>query len=236
MFDSIKTLLNSSLAVAALMVTTYFLPIDSLVASILIYAPITIIISQELHDNGLNFFTVSSILSVIHGLTHNNYRFLSIDKGFDRREIDGVAFDQVLHLAQAILFLVICRNRKTNNYFINLFSCSLVVGNSVALFFANKCLNTEAKCYDLFVKFSVFQTVASGIHFAIGAEGPIKEQDRNFFFYFMQGFSALIIRASFKHSNDIIKLFSRTRFFESYFIVPHVVGYFNGPAKRANSN
>ena len=46
LFTSIKTLFKSTLAVSALMFTTYILPVDSFVGSFLIYAPITIIIIQ----------------------------------------------------------------------------------------------------------------------------------------------------------------------------------------------
>lgn len=222
LISSIKTLLKSTLAVSALMFTTYILPVDSFVSSFLIYAPITMIIIPELMFN-INFFTASSILSVVHGLTHYNYRFLCVEQAVDRT-VGGSTFDQFLHLLQAVLFLIISKNSGKNSKVIILLATTLVFGNIGCLVLANQCFHLESNCYDIFVKYSIFQSFASGLHFGIGAQGPVK--DVNCFICLLQGFFSLLIRQSFIESNDIIKFFARTRFFESYFIVPHVVGYY----------
>ncbi len=236
MFEFIKTvkrLFTCSVAVATVMFTTYFLPEDSFISTLIIYAPISLLILDDcVTPNKFSLFTSSSILSVVHGWTHYNYRFLSSENGVDRW-VEGVTIDQCIHLIQAFLFLYLCKT-KSNSFFVHTFGYFIVTGNIFALYLANNCFHALSNCYDLFVQYSIFQSFASGLHFAIGAQGPIQEQ--SFLIFLIQGIAALAIRSSFISSSEIIKVFARARFFESYFIVPHVIGFVEEETLRIKRN
>merc|ERR1719284_1495952 len=78
-------------------------------------------------------------------------------------------------------------------------------------------------CYDAYVWLSLIPATASGLHFAIGTLPYVPERV-GWYATLMQGGSSISTYFIFRSSDDILKFFAACRFFEVYFIAPHLVG------------
>jgi len=82
-------------------------------------------------------------------------------------------------------------------------------------------------CYPLYVNISLIPALSAGLHFAIG--GMLKcPRGVCVWLCGFQAFFTAIYWYSFKSSDDILKLFAGTRYFELFAIAPHLVSYING--------
>merc|ERR1712190_638618 len=160
---------------------------------------------------------VSSCIALGHGLAHLFYPFLDSVKGVNH-EVD-VWQDQILHAFQGVLFSYIFW--QNSNVFFKTFcklSCAGIVLNVLV---AIPCWNSW--CYDAYVWLSLIPATASGLHFAIGTLPYVPERV-GWYACLMQGASSISTYFIFRSSDDILKFFAACRFFEVYFIAPHLVG------------
>merc|ERR1712232_387987 len=100
-----------------------------------------------------------------------------------------------------------------------------ILGNFVNIVVGYHCWRSW--CYDMYVWVSLFAATASGLHFAIGAMFKCPPGVGKWLCFF-QGLQAIGFFFFFKSSDDVLKFFATTRFFEIYFCVPHFIGFING--------
>jgi len=82
-------------------------------------------------------------------------------------------------------------------------------------------------CYPLYVWISLVPALSAGLHFAIG--GMLKcPRGVCMWLCGFQAFFTSLYWYSFKNSDDILKLFAGTRYFELFAVAPHLVSYLNG--------
>merc|ERR1712039_165475 len=127
--------------------------------------------------------------------------------------------DQILHALQGVLFGFIFWNSSGTTFktCVKIFVAGLVLNVLVAI----PCWNSW--CYDAYVWLSLIPATASGLHFAIGTLPYVPERV-GWYACLMQGASSISTYFIFRSSDDILKFFAACRFFEIYFIAPHLVG------------
>merc|ERR1719277_2190491 len=159
----------------------------------------------------------SSCIALGHGLMHKIWPFLDSVTGVNH-EVD-VWQDQILHAFQGVLYGYIFYQNACPwfRFFAKLFVVGLVLNVLVAI----PCWNSW--CYDAYVWLSLIPATASGLHFAIGTIPYVPERV-GWCATLMQGGSSISTYFIFRSSDDILKFFAACRFFEVYFIAPHLVG------------
>ena len=211
-------LLGSNILVGSVMTMVYFLGKDSVLSSLLIYAPVTMISLVLIRDKYPFSYTFSNLLAIGHGLAHITYPFLNEHIGVNK-SVD-VWQDQIIHLGQSILVGAIFFGNSDFKF-----------RTSAILFIMCNLLNVIVGwgqwCHNLYVWISLAPALASGLHFATGTLFQNSEHVAKYGFI-IQGMSSVITFFLFKSSNDMLKLFAVCRFFEIYFIVPHYTGFFYG--------
>ena len=212
-------LLTSNIMLAIFMLMVYFFGKDSIISSIIIYAPISTITLVVIRDKYAFSYTFSNLLAIIHGITHIAYPFLNEHSGINKT-ID-VWQDQVIHVCQAILVCSIFFDTSNiNNIKFQIFSTLFVLYNVLNVIVGYYCWGQP--CHDIYNWFSIAPSLASGLHFAMAC---LFHNPKNIVMYgfIIQGTSSIITFFLFKASSDMLKLFALCRFFELYFIVPHYI-------------
>jgi len=190
---------------------------DSCLAPLVIYAPLSLAVILMIRDKVTKVMIVSSCIALLHGLAHKFYPFLDSTTGVNH-EVD-VWQDQILHAFQGVLFGFIFWKSSGTAFktCAKLFVAGLVLNVLVAI----PCWNSW--CYDAYVWLSLIPATASGLHFAIGTLPYVPERV-GWYACLMQGASSISTYFIFRSSDDILKFFAACRFFEIYFIAPHLVG------------
>jgi hypothetical protein len=70
-------LLGSNIMVGSVMAMVYFLGKDSVLSSLLIYAPVSMISVVLIRDKYPLSYTLSNLLAIGHGIAHVTYPFLN---------------------------------------------------------------------------------------------------------------------------------------------------------------
>ena len=210
-------LLGSNIMLSIFMSMVYFFGKDSIISSIIIYAPISTITLVLIRDKYAFSYTFSNLLAIIHGITHIVYPFINENVGINKN-ID-VWQDQIIHVCQAIL---VCSILFDSNIKFQIFSTLVVLYNILNVIVGYCCWGQS--CHNVYNWFSIAPSLASGLHFATGC---LFQNPKNIVIYgfIIQGSSSVITYFLFKASNDMLKMFTLCRFFELYFIVPHYTGY-----------
>jgi len=202
------------------MFLVYYIGKNSLISTIIIYAPISIISLRTIYQKYSYIYTFSCFLAITHGLAHVIYPFLNEEIGVDKT-ID-IWQDQLIHLSQSIIATIIFFN--TSNLLFKVFSSLFILVNVFNVFAGYYCWGEQ--CHHIYTWISLGPSLSSGLHFAIGCFFQSSRQVAICGFL-IQGSSAIITNLLFKESNELLKLFALCRFFEIYFIVPHYIGYIN---------
>mmetsp|Transcript_20844 Transcript_20844/g.37537 ORF Transcript_20844/g.37537 Transcript_20844/m.37537 type:complete len:536 (+) Transcript_20844:63-1670(+) len=214
-------LFTSSLLLAGHMAAIYVLGKTSVWSTLLIYGPITISTLILIRDGHSKTMTISCVLVIGHGIAHLVYPFIDENQGV----VKGVDVwqDQCLHAGQAILFSTMWFHQSPwyGKVLLVLFSLG-GVSNAVIGYF---CWGTF--CHDLYVWISLVPSLASGLHFAAGCLHKSSEKVARYGFL-LQGLSSVTTYFIFRRSDDILKFSARCRFFEVYFVAPHLVGFIYG--------
>merc|ERR1712232_1482100 len=189
----------------------------SMYSTVIIYGPLSVAVTLMIRDNMSKVMIISSCIALLHGLAHKVYPFLDSTTGVNH-EVD-VWQDQILHAFQGVLFGFIFwkSSGATFKTCTKVFVAGLVLNVLVAI----PCWNSW--CYDTYVWLSLIPATASGLHFAIGTLPYVPERV-GWYACLMQGASSISTYFIFRSSDDILKFFAACRFFEVYFIAPHLVG------------
>jgi hypothetical protein len=214
-------LLGSNIMVGSVMTMVYCLGKDSIVSSLLIYAPVSMISAVLVRDKYPTSYLVSNILAIGHGIAHVTYPFLNEHIGVDK-SVD-VWQDQIIHLGQSVLVGAIFFSSSDIKFRAS--SLLFVMCNLINVILGYNCWGQW--CHNLYVWISLAPALASGLHFATGTLFQNNKHVAKYGFI-IQGASSVITFFLFKSSNDMLKLFAACRFFEIYFIVPHYTGFFYG--------
>lgn len=214
-------LLGSNIMVGTVMSMVYMLGKDSIISSILIYAPVTMISAVLIRDKYPASYTFSNLLAIGHGLAHVTYPFLNEHIGVNK-SVD-VWQDQIIHLGQSILVGALFFNSGDIKFKAS--ALVFIMSNLVNVIVGYNCWGQW--CHNLYVWVSLAPALASGLHFATGTLFQNHKHIARYGFI-IQGTSSIITFFLFKASDDMLKLFAVCRFFEIYFIVPHYTGFFYG--------
>eukprot|EP00931_Biecheleriopsis_adriatica_P007817 TRINITY_DN109070_c0_g1_i1.p1 TRINITY_DN109070_c0_g1~~TRINITY_DN109070_c0_g1_i1.p1 ORF type:complete len:536 (+),score=100.70 TRINITY_DN109070_c0_g1_i1:92-1699(+) len=211
----------SNMLLAVHMAVIYALGKNTLESALVIYGPITLCTLVLMRDENWVGMIWSCMLAVAHGIAHVVYPFLD--------EIHGVVTsvdvwqDQLLHAGQAFLFSALWFNKAS---FLGraslLVFCAASLCNAIIGY-----LCWGKSCHMLYIWMALVPSLASGLHFAYGCLYYSCERVAAYGFL-LQGASSITTYFLFKRSDDMLKLFALCRFFEVYFIVPHLVGLFYG--------
>jgi len=206
-----------NLSVGANLAVVWHLGQTSPWSAVVIYGPLAIAVFFMIRDKVSKVMIFSSCIALGHGLAHLFFPFLDSVKGVNH-EVD-VWQDQILHAFQGVLFSYIFWQHSNVFFkvFCKLFCAGLVLNVLVAI----PCWNSW--CYDAYVWLSLIPATASGLHFAIGTIAYVPERV-GWYACVMQGASSVCTYFIFRSSDDILKFFAACRFFEVYFIAPHLVG------------
>jgi len=206
-----------NVAVGLNLAAVWFLGQRSPWAPVVIYGPLALAVPFMIRDNMSKVFIASSCIALGHGLMHLFFPFLDSVTGVNH-EVD-VWQDQILHAFQGVLYGFIFYQNASPAFrvFAKLFVAGLVLNVLVAI----PCWNSW--CYDAYVWLSLIPATASGLHFAIGTIPYVSERV-GWYATLMQGASSICTYFIFRSSDDILKFFAACRFFEVYFIAPHLVG------------
>jgi len=231
----VASVIESGLLLLAANATVYFtmgliqvLGKESLGSWLLIYGPIVLLNAVSLRDHAPAIYVFSQWLAIGHGLAHVFYPFLDEHSGVVK-SVD-VWQDQLLHLGQAALFGLIFFSRSGRTF--KVAALLFVLANVVNVILGYLCWGQE--CHDMYVLVSLAPALASGLHHATGAL-YMTEFEVAATGFAMQGLSSVVTYFLFKASDDMLKFFALTRFFELYFIVPHYVGFFYSRWKLLNA-
>jgi hypothetical protein len=214
-------LLGSNIMVGTVMGMVYYLGKESIVSSLLIYAPVTMISVVLIRDKYPMSYVVSNLLAIGHGLAHVTYPFLNEHIGVDK-SVD-VWQDQIIHLGQSLLVGGIFFGSSGIQFRAS--ALLFILCNLVNVIVGYNCWGQW--CHNLYVWISLAPALASGLHFATGTLFHNSKSVAKYGFV-IQGMSSVITFFLFKASDDMLKLFAVCRFFEIYFIVPHYTGFFYG--------
>merc|ERR1712232_723925 len=218
---AVLLLLQGSLLLVLHIGVVYLLGKESIISVIFIYAPITFMLLVHVRDKYSHVVVISCLIAIAHGLAHLNYPFLDDVHGVNH-EVD-VWQDQCVHCSQAFLFAYIWWDHlnQVGKVAVSMFTLACIVNIGVGY----HCWNSW--CYDLYVWVSLPAAIASGLHFAIGAMFKCPPGVGKWLCFF-QGLQTIGFYFFFKSSDEVLKIFATTRFFEIYFIVPHFIGFING--------
>jgi hypothetical protein len=221
MIHACLLLLGSNIMVGTVMSMVYMLGKDSILSSLLIYAPVTMISAVLIRDKYPASYTFSNLLAIGHGLAHLTYPFLNEHIGVNK-SVD-VWQDQIIHLGQSILVGALFFNSGDIKFKAS--ALAFIMSNLVNVIVGYNCWGQW--CHNLYVWISLAPALASGLHFATGT---LFQNHRHIarYGFIIQGTSSIITFFLFKASDDMLKLFAVCRFFEIYFIVPHYTGFFYG--------
>jgi len=206
-----------NLSVGANLAAVWHLGQTSPWSPVVIYGPLAIAVLFMIRDKVSKVMIVSSCIALGHGLAHLFYPFLDSVTGVNH-EVD-VWQDQILHAFQGVLFSYIFW--QNSNVFFKTFCKLFCAGLILNVLVAIPCWNSW--CYDAYVWLSLIPATASGLHFAIGTIAYVPERV-GWYACLMQGASSISTYFIFRSSDDILKFFAACRFFEVYFIAPHLVG------------
>lgn len=212
-------LLGANIATLSSMFIVYLVGNQSLISWVLIYVPILAINTVSLRDQAPLLYILSQWLAIAHGLAHQIFPFLDEHVGVNR-SVD-VWQDQILHLGQALLFVAILFSQSSKVF--RTLAVLFVVGSIINVALGYTCWGQP--CHDLYVWLALVPALASGLHHATGALVHTS-RDVAVAGFAMQGTSSILTYFLFKSSDDILKTFALSRFFELYFIAPHYVGFF----------
>jgi len=220
-FKGLSLIMMSTMLVGAHLATVFYIGQASFISTLIIYVPLSVAVLFMLRDGVSNVMVVSSVVAIGHGFAHKFYPFLDSEVGVNH-EVD-VWQDQILHAFQGVIFSYIFWQSSGRNFKI---LCGLfVTGLVLNVMIAKVCWNTS--CYEAYVWFSLIPATASGLHFAIGSVAHTPERV-GWYACVLQGCSAICTFFYFRSSDDVLKFFAACRFFEIYFIVPHLVGIIYG--------
>ena len=214
-------LMGSNIMVGTVMSLVYYFGKESIVSSLLIYAPVSLISCVLIRDQYPISYTFSNLLAIGHGIAHLTYPFLNEYIGVNK-SID-VWQDQIIHMGQSILVGAIFFNNSSIK--VRAMSLVFVLCNLINVVVGYNCWGQW--CHNLYVWISLAPALASGLHFATGCMFQ-NQSDIATYGFLIQGTSSVLTFFLFKSSDDILKLFALCRFFEVYFIVPHYIGFFYG--------
>ena len=220
-FQACMLLLGSNIMVGSVMAMIYYLGKDSVLSSLLIYAPVSMISVVLIRDKYPFSYIFSNLLAIGHGLAHISYPFLNEHIGVNKT-VD-VWQDQIIHLGQSLLVGAIFFSKSDIKFRAS--ALLFVMCNLLNVIVGYNCWGQW--CHNLYVWISLAPALASGLHFATGTLFQNSKIVAKYGFA-IQGMSSIITFFLFKSSNDMLKLFAVCRFFEIYFIVPHYTGFFYG--------
>jgi hypothetical protein len=207
----------SSICIGVFLAIVWVLGQDSIFSTMVIYGPLSFATILMIRDKFSKVMIVSSCVALGHGLAHKVFPFLDSEVGVNH-EVD-VWQDQILHAFQGILFGYIFYQNAGKAF--RIFSFAFVAGLVLNVFVGYVCWN--ASCYDFYVWLSLIPATASGLHVAIGSVAYAQERV-GWYACVLQGASAISTYFYFRSSDDVLMFFAACRFFEIYFIAPHLVG------------
>lgn len=183
-----------------------------------IYMPIELVTLDWIWKGQSKFIIVSSLVAISHGFAHVVYPFLNEHTGVVY-EVD-VWQDQVLHSMQGVLvFWLWYKNVPRHIHIIALVFTMGLFANAIVGFF---CWGKE--CHEVYVWISLIPAMSSGMHFAMGGMFNTGAKVTTYGII-IQTFFVTVNYFVFRASDDILKVFALTRFFEIYAIAPHLVSF-----------
>lgn len=221
MLRAVTLLFASNVLLGIHLTTIHFMGKNSLFSWLLVYGPVTLYTILLICDRSSWMMIVSILLAMMHGIAHVVYPFLD--------EIDGVVKtvdvwqDQILHAGQAVLFVAMWY--KKTPAFLKILFIAFLIGNVCNVTLGYFCWGQP--CHELYVQVALIPSLASGLHFAMGSLHKCSEKVAAYGFL-LQGLSSCTTYFLFKKSDDFLKWSAGGRFFELYFIVPHLVGFVYG--------
>jgi len=213
-------LLQGSLLLGAHMFLVYVMGSWSIGSYLLIYSPIIFMTGVLIRDGYSHVIIISALISILHGCMHLNYPFLDEHLGVVR-EVD-VWQDQCVHASQAVLFTYVWWEKLPKIG--KIMAVIFLLGNASNCVVGYFCWNSW--CYELYVWVSMFPAIAGGLHFAVAAMLKCPPGVGKWLCVF-QGVQTVFFFIFFKSSEDVLKFFAGTRFFEIYNICPHYIGFIN---------
>ena len=220
LIQATKRLLEAQAMVCSLMSLVYYFGNTSLISTVIIYGPITLLSTYAIINNYSRIYVCACLLAIAHGYCHCIYKFLNESIGVNT--MVPVWQDQILHLFQAILFSVLFFDRGR---LFKILTTLFVIGNICNVIVGYNCWQTS--CYYIYTWMAIIPTLSSGYHFALGCLFQ-SSRETAIYGFVMEGGVAMVIYLLFGDGTTrIIKLFSKLRFFEIYFIGPCYIGFLN---------
>jgi len=213
-------LIQGSVLLGAHMFLVHMMGNWSIGSYLLIYGPITIMTLILIRDGYSHIAVISSVLAIGHGCMHLNFPFLDEHLGVVR-EVD-VWQDQCVHASQAVLVGYVWWEKLPK--FGRIALIIFLLGNATNCIVGYFCWNSW--CYEMYVWVSMFPAVAGGLHFAVAAMLKCPPGVGKWLCAF-QGVQTVFFFFFFKSSDEVLKFFAATRFFEIYNICPHFIGFIN---------